>query len=157
ACPTSPSEQSGPSGAGPLAAATNPHERDPYTRTWEIEIDGKRVGYLVEYQPLPPGSGIERALPEGSYRIQGPRFGDLGYSTPAGGVGRYRNGASSVSLGKWQRDDGLLQFFGGARRVNLKPLTLPAPAPTPATPPKTEGGKDEGAPKEEGKRADAKK
>lgn len=106
--------------------AAQPWERDPYTRTSEILIDGAVVGYLVEYQEIPVGVQLERALPAGSYRIQGPRFDDIGFVTPRGDVRRFTP-TGSDSLGIWPLEEGLRRFFGKSARAQLRPLPLPAP------------------------------
>ena len=117
------------------AAASQPWERDPYTQTSTIEIDGNPVGYLVEYQPIPAGVDVQRVLPAGSYRIQAKDFEDIGFITKRGELRRYAPGGST-SLGTWSLEDGLLQFFHGERRVKLAVLEpRPPKAPAPATPP----------------------
>jgi hypothetical protein len=130
-----------PESAAPPAprAAAQPWGRDPFTRTSQIEIDGNRVGYLVEYLPIPPAVTVERSLPLGSYRIQAADFEDVGFITPRGEVRRFIEGGST-SLGTWSLEEGLLTFFAGERRVRLAPLEPTPPKPRAAAPEKAAGG-----------------
>jgi hypothetical protein len=128
--------------------AAQPWERDPFTRTSEILTDGAVVGYLVEYQAIPVGVLVERALPTGSYRIQGVHFEELGFVTPRGDVRRYVAGGSE-SLGVWRLDEGLRRFFGKSSRVQLKELAPLAPAKA-AAPAKGEKKGEEGDAKKDG-------
>ena len=128
---------SGPGGTEPGTTAhpsdvAQPWGREPYTRTSEIEIDGKLVGYLVEYQPIPAAVDVERRFPTGSYRIQGLDFDDVGFITPRGAVYRHVQGGST-SLGSWPLEEGLRAFYGGGARIRLVPLA-PAPPRKPAAP-----------------------
>jgi hypothetical protein len=130
----------------PLRAAAQPWERDPYTQTSTVEIDGKPVGYVVEYQPIPAGVDVQRALPTGSYRIQGLGFEDLGFVTLHGDVCRYVDGGSE-SIGQWPLDQGLIRFFGNtghrARLVALEPTPPKSAAPPVAEKAeKKEGGEE---------------
>ncbi len=117
--------------AGSATVAAQPWEREPFTRTSQIEIDGDRVGYLVEYEPTPSGTSVERALPVGSYRIQARDFEDVGFISPRGEVRRYAGGGS-VSLGYWSLEEGLIVFFGGGRRARLMLLETARPPPASA-------------------------
>jgi hypothetical protein len=138
---------------GPKSAAAQPWERDPYTRTSQIEIDGNPVGYLVEYQPIPAGSGVSRQLPTGSYRIQDRRLEDIGFISPRGDVRRYVAGGSE-SIGSWSLEEGILRFFGGGRRARffeIEPAVVKPAAPEPAKTEKAEGeAGEEGEAKDEG-------
>jgi hypothetical protein len=81
-----------------------------------------------------------RALPTGSYRIQGLDFEDVGFISPRGQVFRYVAGGS-VSLGTWSLEEGLRVFFHGGGRVRwieLQP-TAPRPPKAPTAPKEGEG------------------
>jgi hypothetical protein len=137
------SAESAAAGLAPsVESSARARGREPFTRTSEIEIDGERVGYLVEYLPIPAAVDAERALPTGSYRIQAADFEDVGFMSPRGELYRFR-GTESVALGHWSRDTGLLTFFGGGRRIVLRPLepSPRRPAPEAAEP----AAGDEGA------------
>jgi hypothetical protein len=125
-----------------------PWERDACTRTSEIVIDGAVVGYLVEYRPIPAGMQVERALPTGSYKIEGKRFDLIGVVSPNGEVRRISAGASE-SLGNFRLEEGLKRFFGSSSRVELRELH-PAPPPKPAPKEGPEKGDDKGDGKKEG-------
>lgn len=129
ACAASPGDDLSPA----ARAAAQPWERDAFTRTFEIEIDGRVVGHLVEYQPIPAGVGIERALPTGSYRIQRLDFEDDGFISPRGGFWRL-TAAGSESLGWWPLQEGLRVYFGGGQRVRLNALEPVTPKPAAAEP-----------------------
>ncbi len=136
----------------PVAAAkaepplnAQPWERDPFTRTSEVLIDGALVGYVVDYQPLPAGSLIERRLPTGTWLIQDLRFENVGFVSPRGDVRRYVKDGSTESLGVWRFEEGLRRFYDTPNRVVLRELA-PAPPPKPelkdAGEAKPEAGKD---------------
>ena len=132
--------------------AAHPWGRDPFTRTSEVQIAGKTVGYLVEYQPIPAGEIVDRSLPTGSYRIQDREFEDVGFISPRGEISKLTNGGSR-SIGFWKLDEGLLVFFGGSGVLLITPLEpMPPRAPVnPASAPAAgEGGKTgEDAPPDE--------
>ncbi len=118
--------------------AAQPWEVVPYARTSEILVDGAPVGYLIEYQPIPTGITATRALPTGSYRIQGRDFEDVGFVSPRGEFHRHLKGGGSESLGNWNLETGLLRFFDGVRQVKLVPLE-PTPQKNLATTAPAEG------------------
>jgi hypothetical protein len=162
ACSSSPEKTPAAPAAPETKVRAQPWERDPFTRTSEVLIDGALVGYLVEYQKPPAGAAADRALPTGSYRIQDLRFEDVGFVSPRGEVRRYTKGGSSESLGFWRIDEGLRRFYGSSSRAVLRELE-PAPPPKPVVEEKggeakpedgkDGGGKDaggEGAPKKKG-------
>jgi hypothetical protein len=126
--------------------AAQPYGRDPFTRTSQIEIDGKVVGYLVEYQPVPTAVDVQRNLPTGSYLIEDPRFEDVGFISPRGQFFRYLpNSTASTSLGAWPLEEGLRHFYGGGMRIRVTPIEPTAPKPAaPAAAPAKEGEKKEG-------------
>lgn len=100
--------------------------REPYTRTFEIEVAGEPVGYLVSYEevPLHAQDQVVRRLPTGSHRILSPDFLDVGFLTPGGDVRRYTGTGSSVSMGvRADVREGLSLFYDGRRPVVLKPLS----------------------------------
>lgn len=131
---------------------SQPGERDLFTRTSEIVIDKAVVGYLVEYQPLPAGSRIERDLPTGSYLIEGRKFDLIGVISPSGDVRRISK-SGSESIGVWNLEEGLKRFFGSSTRVELRELRT-SPPPKPPAPKEGEGKGDE---KKEGEEGGAKK
>jgi hypothetical protein len=152
------SGEKAPDAGGNHAAHLNaqPWERDPYTRTSEIVIDGAVAGYLVEYQPIPDGTQVERALPTGSYRIEGKRFEPIGFVSPSGDVRRFVADGSE-SLGSWRLEEGLKLFFKTSSRVQLRELR---PAPPPKAPAPKEGsekGDGKGDGKKEGEAGGEKK
>jgi len=137
-CSSEPENEPAPAAKVEPPLRAQPWERDPYTRTSEVLIDGALVGYLVEYQPIPAGASADRAFPTGTSRIQDLRFEDVGYVTPRGDVRRYVQGGSSESLGVWRLEEGLRRFYGSSSRTVLRELQ-PAPPPKPVAP-----GKDAG-------------
>jgi len=147
-------DEKAPDAGGNHAAHLNaqPWERDPYTRTSEIVIDGAVAGYLVEYQPIPDGMQVERALPTGSYRIEGRKFEPIGFVSPRGDVRRFVADGSE-SLGSWRLEEGLKLFFKTSSRVQLRELR-PAPPPKAPAP---KAGPDKGDGKKEGEAGGEKK
>ncbi|HET6162576.1 MAG TPA: hypothetical protein VFG37_02840 [Planctomycetota bacterium] len=137
ACSSGPKKEPAPAKVEPPLRA-QPWERDPYTRTSEVLIDGALVGYLVEYQAIPAGASADRAFPTGTYRIQDLRFEDVGYVTKNGDVRRFVKGGASESLGNWRLEEGLRRFYGSSSRTVLREL-VPAPPPKPAAADKDAG------------------
>ena len=121
ACSSEPEKEPAPAKVEPPLRA-QPWERDPYTRTSEVLIDGALVGYLVEYQAIPAGASADRAFPTGTYRIQDLRFEDVGYVTKNGDVRRFVKGGASESLGNWRLEEGLRRFYGSSSRTVLREL-----------------------------------
>ena len=130
ACSSSPKRPPAAPAAPETKIRAQPWERDPFTRTSEILVDGALVGYLVEYQAPPAGAAADRALPTGSYRIQDLRFEDVGFVSPRGEVRRYTKSGPSESLGFWPLEEGLRRFYGTSSRTVLRELE-PAPPPKP--------------------------
>ncbi len=126
--------------AGPRGAA-QPWEVDPYSRTEQIFVDGTPVGYLVSYDAIPDGLVLERAMPTGSARIQDLQFEDVGFVSPRGLFFRH-SAKGAQALGYHPLEEGLLQFFGGGRRVKLAALE---PSARPTVAPSEEAGSDEAA------------
>jgi hypothetical protein len=147
-CSSEPEKKPAPAKVEPPLRA-QPWERDPYTRTSEVLIDGALVGYLVEYQPIPAGASADRAFPTGTSRIQDLRFEDVGYITPRGDVRRFVKSGGSESLGVWRVEEGLRRFYGSSSRTVLRELQ-PAPPPKPLAAEKDAG---EGEKAEEGQDA----
>lgn len=136
----------------PAHLRAQPWERDAFTSTSEIVIDRKVVGYLVEYEPIPAGAQAERALPTGSYRIEGLKFELIGFISPSGDVRRLKADGSET-LGNFRLEEGLKRFFASTTRVELRPLQ---PAPPPKPPAQKEGG-EKGDGKKEGEEGGEKK
>jgi hypothetical protein len=107
------------------ALAVQPWEIDPYTHTDQIIVDGAVVGYLVTYDALPDGSGIERVFPAGGRRILDTRFEDIGYVSPRGLFGRLGRKGAVDELGHHELNAGLARFFGGAMQATLIAFTAP--------------------------------
>ena len=141
------SDERAPDAGGNDAAHLNaqPWERDPFTRTSEIVVNGALAGYLVEYQAIPAGMQAQRALPTGSYRIEGRKFEPIGFISPRGDVRRFTKDGSE-SLGNWRLEEGLKLFFKTNSRVQLRELrpTPPPKAPAPKEGPDKGDGKKEG-------------
>ena len=150
ACSSEPEKEPAPAKVEPPLRA-QPWERDPYTRTSEVLIDGALVGYVVEYQAIPAGASADRSFPTGTWRIQDLRFEDVGYVTKNGDVRRYVKGGTSESLGNWRLEEGLRRFYGSSSRTVLRELQ-PAPPPKPLAAEKDAG---EAEKPEEGKDAAA--
>ena len=125
ACSSEPKNEPAPAKVEP-PLRSQPWERDPYTRTSEVLIDGALVGYVVEYQAIPAGASADRAFPTGTFRIQDLHFEDVGYVTKNGDVRRFVKGGASESLGNWRLEEGLRRFYGSSSRTVLREL-VPAP------------------------------
>ena len=138
ACSSEPRNEPAPAAKAEPTLRAQPWERDPYTRTSEVLIDGAVVGYLVEYQAIPAGASADRSFPTGTYRIQDLHFEDVGYVTKNGEVRRFVKGGASESLGSWRLEEGLRRFYGASSRTVLRELQ-PAPPPKPAAPAKDAG------------------
>ena len=139
ACSGAPTHPPAPAAANEPALRAQPWERDAFTRTSEVVIDGTLTGYVVEYQAPPTGAVVDRSLPTGTWLIQDLRFENVGFVTPRGEVRRFARDGSSETLGVWRLEEGLRRFYGATNRAVLKELE-PAPPTKPAAASKEAGG-----------------
>ncbi len=109
-------------------ASSNQELREPFTRYFEIEVDGEVRGYLLSY-PAPP-SHFEgtRSLPDGSHRIQNLGFEDIGFISPLGEVRRHTRDGVSEAVGRHELVEGLAAFYDSSS-VTLRPLKRSRPEP----------------------------
>lgn len=114
--------------AVPESQVTRP-STEPFTHTSRILVNGKHVGYLVQYDAVPVYEKSERSYATGSALIEDLDFHRVGFVTPSGGLWRVSAGATPGSAysdfikeGELQR---VLPFFfdpTGAASVKLEPI-----------------------------------
>lgn len=108
ACSAAPDAPPRPDPPAPTASAARDLQ---FTETFELRWGDELAGYLVEVLPAPDGVADARAFAPGTYLIEGPDFGLLGFISPHGTTYRFDAEGHARRVGWGSRDQGLAAFF----------------------------------------------